>query len=87
MSQYCKTRPDIDYPGPWIYKIIGADEEALRRLVASLLGERPHTLTLSGRSAGGKYTSLRLEVTVDDEADRLALFEALSVHPAVKVVL
>jgi len=83
----CKTKPDIDYPCSWIYKVIGPDELVLRRLITEVLGERAHDVSLSHRSAKGRYTSLRLELTVADEADRLRLFAALSDHPAVRVVL
>lgn len=83
----CKTKPDLDYPCPWAYRVIGADEQQLRELIAGLVGERAHEVTLSNRSAGGRYTSLRLALTVTDEADRLRLFNALSEHPAVRIVL
>ncbi len=83
----CKTKPDIDYPCQWIYKVIGHDESQLRQLIAELVGDRDHDLSLSRRSTKGKYTSLRLELTVTDEADRLRLFTALSNHPAVRVVM
>lgn len=83
----CKTKPDIDYPCPWVYKVIGVDEQQLRALIAELLGERVHDVSLSHRSAKGKYTSLRLDLTVTDEADRLRLFAALSGNQAVRVVL
>lgn len=83
----CKTKPDIDYPCPWIYKVIGVDEQRLRRLITELLAGRAHNLSLSQRSNKGKYTSLRLELTVTDEADRIRLFSALSDHPAVRLVL
>jgi hypothetical protein len=83
----CKRTPDIDYPCRWTYRIIGKDEGALRSLVAALLEEREHYLELSNRSRGGRYTSLRLQVTVSDEADRKGLFASLSSHSAVKIVL
>lgn len=86
-DQICKTKPDLDYPCPWAYRVIGADEQQLRGLIAGLVGARAHEVTLSNRSSGGKYTSLRLELTVTDEADRLRLFNALSGHPAVRMVL
>ncbi|MFH2008538.1 MAG: DUF493 domain-containing protein [bacterium] len=83
----CQWKVELDYPCPWSYKIIGADESQLRALIAGLVGDRAHTASLSNRSRSGKYTSLTLSLTVTDEADRLALFESLSRHPAVKFVL
>lgn len=83
----CKTTPDIDYPCPWIYKVIGNDESLLRTMMAELLAGREYQISLSHRSAKGKYSSLKLELTVTDEADRLRIFAALSAHPSVRVVL
>jgi len=83
----CRTKPDIEYPCSWIYKVIGTDEPLLRAMIAELLGARAHDLRLSRHSAKGKFTSLRLELTVTDGADRLRIFNALASHPAVRVVL
>ncbi len=83
----CKTRPDLEYPCPWAYRVIGRDEAALRAAITGLMGRRDHTLAVSNRSARGKYVSLLLEVTVRDEGDRLSLFADLSSHAAVKIVL
>jgi putative lipoic acid-binding regulatory protein len=80
-------RPEIDYPTTWSYQVIGSDEELLRRAVAEVLAGREHTLRLTNASRTGKYISLRLELTVVDEAERLAIFEALAAHAAVRIVL
>lgn len=83
----CKTKPDIEYPCPWIYRVIGNHESLLRTMIAELLAGRDHQVSLSNRSAKGKYSSLKVELTVTDEADRLRVFAALSAHPSVRVVL
>lgn len=77
----------LDYPCSWEYKIIGADEDAVRDAVAEILGETDYDLTLSNTSRRGKYTSLLLELTVVDEAHRLGLFESLRAHEAIIMVL
>jgi len=78
---------DTCNPCPWIYKVIGVDEQQLRAFISEMVGERAHDLSLSRHSAQGKYTSLRLELTVTDETDRLRIFWTLSDHPAVRMVL
>ena len=83
----CKTKPDIDYPCRWTYKVIGLDEQTLRRGIARVIGLRAHDLCLSHRSASGKYTSLTLELTVHSEPDRVAILAGLNAHAAVKIVL
>ena len=80
-------RPEIDYPTSWSYQVIGGDEESVRRAVAEVVLERRHTLRLTNKSRTGKYCSLLLELEVVDEADRLALFEALAAHADVRIVL
>jgi putative lipoic acid-binding regulatory protein len=80
-------RPQIDYPITWSYQVIGSDEALMREAVARLVAARAHTLERTKTSRTGKYCSLRLELVVVDEADRLALFEALATHAAVRFVL
>lgn len=80
-------RPEIDYPATWSYQVIGSDEALVREAVASVVLEREHSLRLTNTSRTGKYISLRLELTVVDEADRLAIFEALAAHAHVRIVL
>lgn len=80
-------KPQIDYPCHWSYRIIGTDKSALRRAAADAAGGRPHTLTESNTSSGGKYRSLNLEVLVENEAERLEVFKCLQHDEAVKIVL
>lgn len=80
-------RPEIDYPTVWSYQVIGSDEVRVRGAVAGVVLEREHTLRLTKKSSTGKYVSLLLEVRVGDEAERLAIFEALAAHADVRIVL
>jgi putative lipoic acid-binding regulatory protein len=79
--------PEIDYPCPWSYRIIGADEGALRRAVVDILGDAEYTLERANRSSGGAYCSLELELVVQDEAQRLRIFDEIARHPEVRFVL
>lgn len=79
--------PAIDYPCPWGYKVIGSDVERLRRAVAEVIQERPHTVTPSRRSMTGKYHCLDVELVVTSEEYRVEIYEGLRRHPAVKIVL
>lgn len=79
-------RPEIEYPCSWTFLAIGEDEAALRTRIATVVGDVQHSLELSKRSAGGKYTSLSLELVVQDEAHRTRIFEALQGAPEVKFV-
>lgn len=82
-----ERKPEIAYPCPWSYTLIGESSLGMDLAVREVLGERPHQLSLSHTSPRGKYRSLRLEVVVADEPDRLELFAALAAHAAVRFVL
>lgn len=80
-------QPAIEYPCTWTYKIIGQDDVLLRDAVTSCVPNREYTLTASKSSSGGKYLSFRLDVRVNDESERNAVFTCLKGNPAVKYVL
>lgn len=87
MDSFAACKAQIDYPCVWQYKLIGADRQALQAAVAAQLGDAPYSLSDSRKSGGGKYLSMNLEVSVDDEEQRRSLHLALAGHPAVKMVL
>lgn len=80
-------KPDIDYPCPWGYKVIGSDAQRLRSAIAEVIQERPHTITPSNTSLTGKYHCLDVEIVVTSEECRIEIYEGLCRHPAIKIVL
>lgn len=78
---------EIEYPCDWTFKIIGQDEELLRKAAMSSLQSRIYIINKSNASSGGKYISLNLVVTVKDEIDRNEIFNGLQNDSAVKLVL
>lgn len=80
-------RPDIVYPTPWTYTLVGVDQVTLFAATELVLGMRAHEKRLSRTSSKGNYVSIEVVVTVDDEAQRLELYHALHRHPDVKYVL
>ncbi len=86
-SSFEGHKPEILYPCIWSYTVIGVDEAVLRDAVGSVLGAIPHSLKPGNVSKGGKYRSLALEARVEDELERLRIFDLLSKHPAVRFVL
>ena len=88
-------KPEIEYPCPWTYKVIGKDEDDVRRAVKVMLavcldqssGDRAWELSLSRTSGQGKYVSLNLRLLVPDEATRLRVYEQLQDSDAVRLVL
>lgn len=80
-------KPEITYPCRWTYRIVTTDEDSVRERVAALAGERPYELRPSKKSAQGSYTSMHLEMDVEDQVDRDAIFAGLKSDPAVKMVI
>jgi uncharacterized protein len=78
---------EIKYPIRWAYSMIGFDENDMRAAAKFAVGEKEHTITKSNRSSGGKYISIKLDLIVDDEAERLAIFDLLKHDKAVKILL
>ena len=77
----------IDYPCVWQYKLIGTDGEAMRAAVSALLGDAPYSFSESRRSSAGNYLSINLEVTIESNEQRQAVYQHLAGHPAVKLLL
>lgn len=80
-------QPQLDYPCSWSYTVIGEDEEQLRAIIADTCAPAIVAISLSQRSAGGRYLSLHASLIVDSAATRLAIYQSLQTHPAIKIVL
>jgi uncharacterized protein len=82
-----KHKVKLEYPCPWIYKIIGPDEDEMRQAVAEIIRDRPFKISHSRSSATARYHCLNVEVSVESESHRQTLYEALKVHRSVKLIL
>ena len=80
-------KPQLQYPCAWEYKVIGADQFAIRQAVADIMGDLDYDVTLSHFSRTGKYCSLLVALTVADEEQRTSLFAALKHHEDILMVL
>jgi hypothetical protein len=77
----------IEYPCRWLYKVIGADHDAMRQAIEEIVQVEKCTITLSNASSKGKYLCLNVEVMVFDEEARNNFYVKLKAHQAVKTVL
>jgi putative lipoic acid-binding regulatory protein len=82
-----KTGPEIEYPTRWGYRIVGTSEADIRAYVHNLLADVEYELVLARQSSGGRYISLHLNLVVQDEAQRLGIFDHLVQHEAVRFVV
>ena len=83
----CKRKVELEYPCPWIYKVIGREQEELRAAIAEVVQARECLVSLSNSSSGGKYLCLDVELVVVSAEDREAQYLAFKGHPAVVMVL
>lgn len=82
----CSQKADITYPCVWLYKVIGEDIHALTRAITTVCPAHCD-ITPSQTSSGGKYHSLNVSMEVSSERERLAVYQHLKNHMAVKMVL
>ena len=87
MVRTAMRKPEIAYPCPWEYRIIGTSDELIRAAVAEVVGDVAHTLRAARVSRSGRFVSFSLELVVRDEAHRLTIYEALCEHGHIKIVL
>ncbi len=79
--------PEISYPCPWQYRLIGEDEAAMRAALEACLDGARYVLSPGLRSSGGRYLSLQVELIVASEEERLELYRLLAEHPHIRMVL
>jgi putative lipoic acid-binding regulatory protein len=77
----------LEYPCLWKYKVIGYNEESIRKAVEEVITEEVYTISLSNMSTTGKYLCFNIETTVHDENHRVTTYEALKKHSDIKIVL
>jgi putative lipoic acid-binding regulatory protein len=82
-----KRKVQLEYPCPWVYKIIGPNENEMRSAVAEIICDRSYKISHSRSSEKSKYHCLNVELSVESDSHRMALYEALKTNPAIKVVL
>ena len=95
MSENQDQKPVVTYPCLWGYKVIGPDEENMRQAVKLCLddclqentGDREFELGHSRTRKGGTYVSLSLNLPVNDETERDAIFAALSARTEILMVI
>jgi putative lipoic acid-binding regulatory protein len=77
----------VEYPCPWSFRIIGAEEKLIRSAVKEYMKETVYQLTASNMSSSGKYVSINLETNVLTEDDRNRIYIDVKNMACVKMVL
>jgi len=83
----CSKSPAITYPCLWTYTVIGKEADATREAIVASCMPFPVKISPSHSSSKGSYWSLKAEIAVKDEPMRLSLYQSLTSHPAITLVL
>jgi putative lipoic acid-binding regulatory protein len=83
----CSQSPEIVYPCLWVYKVIGKNQDDMREAIMAACTPHPVKISSSRASSKGSYWSFNAEIEVKDEPMRLSLYQSLSNHPAITLVL
>ncbi len=80
-------KPDIFYPCRWQFRLIGEERAAIIKAVEAVVDLSACAITEGNVSSGGRYLSVNVEMTVNDEAERLRLYQQFAANSAIRVVL
>jgi len=78
--------PIIDYPCTWPYKVIGSDRALMEKEISAKLNHMQFEMSVSNQSKKGKYVSFHVEATVNNDGERVDVFNTLKNIPTVKMV-
>ena len=87
MQQDCGCKPEIEYPCLWQFRLIGQERTAMIKAITTLVGLTEDQIKDANVSSGGRYLSLKIELVVQGDEDRLATYRLLAGHPAIRMVL
>ena len=76
-----------EYPCQWVYKVIGKCQDCVRKAVLEIYGEKKYTITVSNSSKNGKYCCFNLQLTVESEEERNAIYTKLKDNINIVMVL
>jgi len=90
LDETCKTRPDIEYPTNWGFKLIGRDKDKLLACIKKIMkdvGDKEHLCSLGNSSKTGKFHTYNASCTVDTEEERNKIFKYFEDHDDVDMVI
>lgn len=82
-----ETKPEIEYPTGWGFKIIGKSKEELHGCIKEVMGDKEHLCSYGNESSKGKFHSYNASCVVVSKEERDAIFKAFQDHPSVKIVI
>jgi len=82
-----KHKLELDYPCNWVYKVVVLETINLKVVMKDILVDRVHKLKESKTSTKGKFKSYNIDLIVHNDDDRKTIYELLSSHSSIKMVL
>lgn len=79
-------KPNIEYPCPWEYRIIGTSQSKIEEFCKSIANGKKYKLEKS-KNQTDKYISLVFTIEVDNEENRDCIFKKIKEQDFVKMVL
>ena len=87
LDSECQTKPKIEYPINWGFKIIGRDKDKLLACIKEVMKEKEHLCSLGNTSSTGKFTTYNASCTVVNEEERNKIFKYFEEHNDINMVI
>lgn len=87
MIDLSQHKLELDYPCNWTYKLVIHHEHDINKIIKEVLEDRKHGVKPSKTSSKGKFKSYTLDLIVEDEEDRKALYQILGDHEHIKMIV
>lgn len=78
---------ELEYPCDWTYKLVVLNDHLIRNTVEDVLNGKKYNLDTSKTSKKGKFVSYKLDIIVDDEKERVEIYNSFKKHKDIQMVI
>lgn len=71
------TKPNIDYPCMWGYRVIGLTKEVVLNAISNVLGDEVIVSPNEHFSSSHKYVAINCQIRVESNEERMKYFDSL----------
>ncbi len=89
MNNLDKNSPrlKLEYPCQWVFKVIGPHQESIRKAIGEIIKGKEYEIDLSNKSRKGKYCCINIDMMIDNEEERDAIYKSLKANSHIIMVL
>ncbi len=80
-------KPVLTFPCEWVIKLIGSDEDKIKKTASDVINDRTFTMTTSNKSRTGKYVSIKIKLTLLSSEEKDILYKKFNECKDIKFVL